>query len=223
MLPSVLGVGVLTGASGADGACTSVRGSGGEGETAGGDELVVGASSMIAPFALQTSNCSLVSPLTPRKLASLRERASSRFAPLRSAPLRLASRSLTLLRLVPRSSASLRLALMRSASLRLAQRSLFHAVVLPVLPFANRICFCRPNERHIGTAFMTSGRSHHPACHHSHAQSSAVGDESARGCLGSAYFINAVPTGAFLPPHPTFVRLCHCSHLWLVLCLRDHD
>ena len=41
---------------------------------------------MMAPFALQASNCSFVSPMTPRKWASFKDRASSGFALLRSTP-----------------------------------------------------------------------------------------------------------------------------------------
>lgn len=48
-------------------ACTSLLGESGEGETVDWDELGVESSSMIAPLALQTSNCSLVNPRIPCK------------------------------------------------------------------------------------------------------------------------------------------------------------
>src|SRR6266513_1081055 len=92
----------------------------GEGETVDCDGLVVESSSMMAPFALQASNCSFVSPLTPRKSVSFRDRASSRFVLLRLAPLRLTSRSLAWLRLAPLRFAPLISACERSALLKSA-------------------------------------------------------------------------------------------------------
>ena len=122
LLSPVSGVGVFPGDAGADGACKPSLCEDRSGATVDRDELVVRSSSMMAPFALQASNCSFVSPSTPRKSAFVKDRASSgfallRLASLRSAPLRLTPLSLASLRSAPR-----RLTCWKLAPLRLALR-----------------------------------------------------------------------------------------------------
>src|SRR5258708_38433554 len=98
-----------------DWACASLLCDDGGGEAADWDELVIGSSSMMAPFALHASNCSLVSPLVLRKLVSL-SRVPSRVTPRRLAPLRLVPLRSALQSLAPLRSASLRSAPLRDAS-----------------------------------------------------------------------------------------------------------
>src|SRR5215469_13513945 len=86
---------------GAVGACASLLCEDGDGATVCWGELVVESSSMIAPFALQRSNCFFVSPWTPHMLVPSNDRAASGLALLRSAPLRYAPLRLAALRLAP--------------------------------------------------------------------------------------------------------------------------
>src|SRR5438874_7089398 len=75
---------------GGDRAYALVLCDGGGGVTADWGALFMVSSSMMAPFALQVSNCLFVSPLTLCNLVPSRVRASSRFArlaPRKSAPL----------------------------------------------------------------------------------------------------------------------------------------
>ena len=88
VLSSGSGRGELPRIDGVDEACTSLLYDDGGRVTVDKDEPVVGFSSTMAPFALQTSNCSFVNPLAPCKSVSFRERESSMFAPIRSDSLR---------------------------------------------------------------------------------------------------------------------------------------